>query len=86
MTGGVTGVAKGAAGITLERAQGYKKALIQLITTEYTHQAIKPQTLYPGFIADGLIFLPSGVGIEELRIQTYDLKTKKAVLLNLRIK
>ncbi|MBI3597488.1 MAG: hypothetical protein HY203_10075 [Nitrospirae bacterium] len=85
ITGGASGAAKGAAGVGLERAQDYEKALIQLITQEYTGQAIKRQTLYPGFIADGLIFLPSNVKITELRIPAYDLNNKKAISLRMRL-
>ncbi len=71
ITGGASGVAKGATGVGLERARGYEKALIQLITKEYTDHAIARQTLYPGFTADGLIFLPSRVGITRLDIRLY---------------
>ena len=81
ITGGATGAARGAAGVTLERARGYEKSLIQLITREYTSQAIKRQTLFPGYIADGLIFLSSQVAITELRVQAYDLDSKKMISL-----
>jgi hypothetical protein len=86
ITGGATGAARGAAGVTLERAQGYEKALVQLITREYTDQAIKRQTLYPGFIADGLIFLPSYGGITELGLQAYDITAKRPISIRLQIK
>lgn len=86
MTGGATGAAKGAAGVTLERAQSYEKSLIQLITKEYASQAIKRQTLYPGFVIDGLIFLPSQVGIQELLLQAYDLNNQDVRSLHIRIK
>jgi hypothetical protein len=85
ITGGASGAAKGATGTGMERAQGYEKALIRLITKEYTEQSIRRQTLYPGFIADGLIFLPSQAGITELRIQAYDLNNKKAILLRMKL-
>jgi hypothetical protein len=85
VTGGASGVAKGATGTGLERAQGYEKALIRLITKEYTEQSIRRQTLYPGFVADGLIFLPSYAGITELRIQAYDLNNKKAISLRMKL-
>jgi hypothetical protein len=83
ITGGATGAAKGTAGVVVERAFSYEKALMQLITREYTEQAIKRQTLLPDFVADGLIFLPSRVGITELRIQAYDSTTKKSVSLKM---
>ena len=86
MTGGATGAAKGAASITLERAQSYEKSLIQLITREYTSQAIRRQTLYPGFILDGLIFLPSQVDIQELLLQTYNLDDQTVLPLRIGIK
>ncbi len=86
ITGGATGAARGAAGVTLERAQGYEKALVQLITREYTEQAIKGQTLYPGFIADGLIFLPSHAEITELGLQAYDATAKRPISIRLQIK
>ncbi|MGH7273090.1 MAG: hypothetical protein ACREIQ_01350, partial [Nitrospiria bacterium] len=86
ITGGATGAARGAAGVTLERARGYEKSLIQLIPREYTDQAVKRQTLFPGFIADGLIFLPSQVAITELRIQAYNVNSKKMISLRIVIK
>jgi hypothetical protein len=86
MTGGTTGAAKGAASVTLERAGSYEKALTQLIIQEYTGQAIKRQTLYPGFTADGLIFLPSRIGIEALLLHTYGLKTHEVIQLRIGIK
>jgi hypothetical protein len=86
ITGGATGAARGAAGVTLERAQGYEKALVQLITREYTDQAIKRQTLYPGFIADGFVFLPSHSGITELGLQVYDTTAKRPISIRLQIK
>ncbi len=86
ITGGATGAARGAAGVTMERAEGYEKALVQLITREYTDQAIKGQTLYPGFIADGLIFLPSHAEITELNLQAYDATAKRPISIRLQIK
>jgi len=83
ITGGASGVAKGATGTGMERAEGYEKALIRLITTEYTEQAIGRQTLYPGYIAEGLVFLPGRAGITELRVQAYDLNTKKGIPLRM---
>lgn len=85
ITGGVSGVTKGATGVGLERAKGYEKGLIQLIAREYTGQAMQRQTLYPGFIADGLIFLPAQAGITELRIQAYNLNNKKTISLQMGI-
>ncbi len=85
ITGGATGAARGTAGVVMERAYGYEKALTQLIKQEYNEQAIKRQILYPGFIADGLIFFPSQVGITELRIQAYDLTTKKSIVLKMEL-
>ncbi len=86
IVGGASGLAQGAASTGIERAQGYEKWLIQLITGEYTGKAIQRQTLYPGFIADGLIFLPAQAGIKELRIQTYDQNSKKAISLRMKVK
>jgi hypothetical protein len=86
ITGGATGAARGVAGVTLERASSYEKALVQLISREYTSQAIKRQTLYPGFIADGLIFLPSQAGITELGLQAYDATAKRPISIRLQIK
>ena len=83
ITGGATGAAKGTAGVVMDRAYGYEKALTQLITQEYNGQAIKRLTLYPGFITDGLIFLPSQVAIKEVHIQAYDLTVKKSVSLRM---
>lgn len=85
ITGGATGAARGTAGVVMERAYGYEKALTQLIMQEYNNQAIKLQTLYPNFIADGLIFFPSQAGIAELRIQAYDLTTKKSIVLKMEL-
>lgn len=81
ITGGASGVAKGAAGVGIGRARQYERGLIQLLTREYTGQQIKRQTLAPGYFADGLIFLPSQVGITEIAIPTYNPSTKKSILL-----
>jgi hypothetical protein len=81
ITGGASAVAKGAAGIGLERAQGYENALIHVITKEYTDHAIARQTLYPGFTADGLIFFPSRVGITRIEIRCYAPASKRAITL-----
>lgn len=86
ITGGASGAAKGVSGVGLERAQGYEKALIELITREYAGQALPRKTLRPGYIADGLIFFSSQAGITEIRIQAYDLTEKRAVPLNLKIR
>ncbi len=85
IVGGTSGVAKGAAGAGMERAYGYEKALRQLITREYNDQALKRQTLYPGYHTDGLIFLPSQKGITRIDIPAYDMQTKKAVLISLEL-
>jgi hypothetical protein len=70
-------VAKGAVGTGMGRAQQYEKGLIHLLTREYTGQQVKRQSLSPGFLADGLIFLPSQVGITELHLPVFDLNSKK---------
>lgn len=71
VTGGASGMAAGATGAGLSRARGYEKSLVQLITAEYTDRAITRRTVYPGFTVDGLIFLPSRVGITRLEIRVY---------------
>ena len=86
ITGSTSGVAKGAAGTTMERAYGYEKALRQLITREYTDQSLKRQTLYPGYHADGLIFLPSQKSITRIDIPAYDMQAKKPLLISLELK
>ena len=86
LVGSTSGVAKGAAGITMERAYGYEKALRQLITREYTDQALKRQTLYPGYHTDGLVFLPSQKSITRIDIPAYDMQAKKALLISLELK
>jgi hypothetical protein len=85
IAGGSGGAATGATRVGLERARRYEKALIELITREYTSQGIRRQTLYPGFVVDGLLFFPSRVGITELHVQAYDLDVKKAISLRMRL-
>jgi hypothetical protein len=86
IVGGASGLAQGAASTGMERAQGYEKALIQLITGEYTAKAVQRQNLYPRFITDGLIFLPSKAGITELRVQAYAQNSKRAISLSMKLK
>lgn len=86
IVGGASGLAQGATSTGMERAQGYEKALIQLITGEYTTKAVQRQTLYPSFITDGLIFLPAKAGIMEIRVQAYDQNSKKAISLLMKVK
>ncbi|MFQ5950295.1 MAG: hypothetical protein ACE5J1_06380 [Nitrospiria bacterium] len=83
VTGGATGAAKGAASFGWRRAFAYEKGLTRLISREYDRKAIKKQTLYPGFTADGVIFLPSNAGITALHLQAYDLNRKKEILLHI---
>lgn len=83
ITGAPTGAARGAAGVGFERAQGYEKGLIELIQQEYTDRAFRRSTLYPGFLADGLLFLPSQTGITALQIPVYDQTHKKTILLKM---
>lgn len=86
ISGGANGVAKGAVGTGMGRAQEYEKGLIQILSYEYTKQQIKRQTLSPGFLADGLIFLPSQVGITEFHVPAVDLNAKKMILLKIQVK
>jgi hypothetical protein len=79
LTGGASGAATGAAGTGLARARSYEKSLVRLIETEYKDHAITHQTLYPGFTADGLVFLPSRVGITRLDIRLYTPETKRTI-------
>ncbi len=86
VTGATSGAAKEATGIVHDRSTGYEKALKQLITHEYNDQAIKRQTLYPGFMADGLVFLPGDKNITAVMIPLYDLVAKKPILLRMELK
>ncbi|HZR45145.1 MAG TPA: hypothetical protein VFA47_00465 [Candidatus Manganitrophaceae bacterium] len=86
ITGGANGVARGAVGIGMERAREYENRLIQILSHEYTKQQIKRQTLSPGFLADGLIFLPSQVGITQFYLPVVDLNTKKTILLKMEVR
>jgi len=76
---GAGGAVKGVSGAVMEPAHAYEKALIQLITREYGNLAFKHQTLFPGYITDGLLFFPSQVGITEILIQAYDLNRKEPI-------
>jgi len=76
-------VARGAVGTGMGRAQQYEKGLIQILTREYTSQQIKRQTLSPGFLADGLIFLPSQAGITELHLPMFNPDTKKGIVIRI---
>lgn len=85
-SGGASGVAKGAVGTGMGRARQYEKGLIHLLTREYTSQQIKRQSLSPGFMADGLIFLPSRAGITDLMIQAYGIQSRRSLPLRINVK
>ena len=85
MTGAGSGMAKGAAGTGLERANGFEKALIQALTRE-SEQTIHRQILYPGYITAGFIFLPSQSGITRILIRGYALNSKKSIPLWMELK
>lgn len=86
VTGGVSGAGKGAANVGFKKAFAYEKGLVRLISKEYDRKGFKKQTLYPGFTADGVIFLPSNAGITELRFQAYNLNQKKVISLQIKMK
>ncbi len=83
IAGGATGMARGAAGVGMGRAKSYEKGLVSLISREYADQAIQRQVLYPGFFADGLIFLPNQQIIHSIEIRAYAQDSKKAILIHL---
>lgn len=85
VSGGASGAAKGLADVSLQRAKGYEAGLIHLITREYTGEALKKQVLYPGFRADGLIFLPSHAGIKAVEIRAYGTTGKRPIRLRLNL-
>jgi hypothetical protein len=86
VTGAPGGAAKGAAGIALERATGYEKSLRQVITREYTDQALRRQTLHPGFMTDGLVFVPSDRQVTAVLIPLYDVTNKKPLLVRVELR
>lgn len=81
VAGGASGAASGATGVGLARARGYEKSMIGLITAEYKSHALSRRNLYPGSTVDGLVFLPSTVGITHLEIRLYAPVTKRAIRL-----
>lgn len=85
VTGGASGVVKGATGTALDRTYGYEKALRRLISREYTEHAFKRDTLYPGYLADGLVFFPAEARGGRLRLPVYDSDSKRTTLLEIRL-
>lgn len=75
LSGGLAGATSGAttgAGSALAPAQRYQKELAEMIRHVYTTRALAPARLLPGYMMEGLLFFPSDVNAETLKILAYD--------------
>jgi len=80
-----SGVAKGAAETGLTRANGFEHTLEQLLRKE-SEQVIHKQTLYPGYLTSGFVFLPSQPKIDKLVIKAYAIKSQKAMPISINLR
>jgi len=70
--GGASGAASSATSTAMSRAYQYENALTKLLYDQAEIAAIKSQTLMPGFTTDGVLYCPSTVDIQAIRVMVYD--------------
>ena len=70
--GGAGGAASSATSTAMSRAYQYENALTKLLYDQAEIAAIKTQTLLPGFTTDGVLYCPSTVDIQAIRVVVYD--------------
>jgi len=85
VNGGATGATQGALNAILAPAYEYENALIRLFRNEYTSKALDKSVVYPGYILDGMIFLPSRANITEVSITAYDASQRISIPLRIAI-
>ncbi|MEW6324162.1 MAG: hypothetical protein AB1515_02120 [Nitrospirota bacterium] len=79
LTGGVSGVASGATKTAMDRANQYENALTRLLTDQAEMQALRTQTLSPGFTIDGVVYCPSTLPIRALHLTVYDRTNEESI-------
>jgi hypothetical protein len=72
VTGGASGAATSATRTVMDRANQYENALARLLSDQAEINALKSQTLLPGFTTDGILYCPSTVGVQAIRFTVYD--------------
>jgi hypothetical protein len=72
VTGGASGAATSATGTVMKRANQYENALAKLLYEQAEIAALKSQVLLPGFTTDGVLYCPSTVGVQAIRLTVYD--------------
>ncbi|MBI3621757.1 MAG: hypothetical protein HY208_06170 [Nitrospirae bacterium] len=70
--GGASGAATSATGTALSRANQYQNALTKLLNDQMDAGGLKPQVLMPGFTTDGILYCPSTVNVQAIRVTLYD--------------
>jgi hypothetical protein len=81
LTGGASGAASSATSTVLARANQYQNALTRLLNEQADMDALKTQTLLPGFTTDGILYCPSAVDIRAIRLTLYDKTNEQSLSL-----
>jgi hypothetical protein len=81
LIGGASGGASSATNTAMARANQYENALTKLLYNQAESAAIKPQTLLPGFTTDGVLYCPSTIDIQAIRVTIYDRTNEEPVSL-----
>ncbi|HTP42552.1 MAG TPA: hypothetical protein VML36_09005, partial [Nitrospiria bacterium] len=70
--GGASGAATSATRTAMDRANQYEDALTKLLYDQADMAALKTRTLLPGFTTDGVLYCPSNVNVQAIRMTLYD--------------
>jgi hypothetical protein len=70
--GGASGAATSATSTAMARAYQYENALTKLLNDQMEAGALKSQVLMPGFTTDGILYCPSTVNVQAIRVTLYD--------------
>ena len=81
LIGGASGAATSATRTVMGRANQYKDALTKLLSDQAEMNALKPQTLLPGFTTDGILYCPSTVDVRAIRLTVYDRTNEEPIAL-----
>ncbi len=79
LMGGASGAATSATKTVMGRANQYKDALTKLLSDQAEMNALKPQTLLPGFTTDGILYCPSTVDVRAIRLTVYDQTSNESI-------
>jgi hypothetical protein len=72
MIGGASGAATSATRTVVDRSNQYENALTKLLYDQADLAALKARTLLPGFTTDGVLYCPSNVNVQAIRMTLYD--------------